>query len=102
MKRDMSIRVRLAILISIFTILPTLTIVSFTIFTMQNTLRKEIISSNTFQMQWANQFADDLYLKADSIFNNIQIYPDLDSNLKINEDADAETQLASYNRIICL
>ena len=37
MKRDMSIRVRLAILISIFTILPTLAIVSFTIFTMQNT-----------------------------------------------------------------
>jgi two-component system sensor histidine kinase YesM len=97
MKRDMSIRVRLAILISIFTILPTLTIVSFTIFTMQNTLRKEIISSNTFQMQWANQFADDLYLKADSIFNNIQIYPDLDSNLKISGDADVETQLASYN-----
>jgi len=93
----MSIRVRLAILISIFTILPTLTIVSFTIFTMQNTLRNELINSNTFQLQWANQFADDLYLKADSIFNNIQIYPDLDSNLKISEDADVETQLASYN-----
>jgi len=93
----MSIRVRLAILISIFTILPTLAIVSFTIFTLQNTLRNEIISSNTYQMQWANQFVDDLVLKADSIFNNIQIYPDLDTNLKISEEADAEAQLASYS-----
>lgn len=97
MKRDMSIRVRLAILISIFTILPTLAIVSFTIFTMQNTMRNEIISSNAYQMQWANQFVDDLYLKADSLFNTIQITPDLEPNLKSIGSDDAETQLASYN-----
>jgi two-component system sensor histidine kinase YesM len=96
-RRNMSIRVRLAILISIFTILPTLAIVSFTIFTIQNTLRDEIINSNTYQMQWANQFVDDLYLKADSVFNTIQIYPNLNSNLKISGNEDAETQLASYS-----
>jgi two-component system sensor histidine kinase YesM len=95
-KNDMSIRVRLAILISIFTILPTLTIVSFTIFTLQNTLRNEIISSNRFQMQWANQFVDDLVLKADAVFNTIRIYPDLDENLLKTGDENAETQLASY------
>jgi two-component system, sensor histidine kinase YesM len=95
-KNDMSIRVRLAILISIFTILPTLTIVSFTIFTLQNTLRNEIISSNRFQMQWANQFVDDLVLKADAVFNTIRIYPDLDENLLKIGDENPETQLASY------
>ena len=95
-KNDLSIRVRLAFLISIFTILPTLTIVSFTILTLQNTLRNEIISSNTFQMQWANQFVDDLILKADAVFNTIRIYPDLDENLEKTGDQNSETQLASY------
>jgi two-component system, sensor histidine kinase YesM len=95
-KNDLSIRVRLAFLISIFTILPTLAIVSFTIFTLQNTLRNEIISSNRFQMQWANQFVDDLVLKADAVFNTIRIYPDLDENLLKTGDQNAETQLASY------
>jgi len=47
-------------------------------------------------MQWANQFVDDLYLKADSVFNTIQIYPNLDSNLKMIGDEDVETQLESY------
>ena len=97
MKRTLSIRVRLAILISIFTILPTLAIVSFTIFTLQNTLKDEIVDSNRFQMEWTNQFIDDLYLRADSIFNTIQIYPDLMENLEISDDEDVETQLESYN-----
>ncbi len=97
MKRTLSIRVRLAILISIFTILPTLAIVSFTIFTLQNTLKDEIVDSNRFQMEWTNQFIDDLYLRADSIFNTIQIYPDLMENLEISGDEDVETQLESYN-----
>ena len=68
MKKNRSIRVKFAILTSIFTIIPTLSVIAYTTITLQNTLRKEIVDSNQYQMQWANQLINDIYLRADSLF----------------------------------
>jgi two-component system sensor histidine kinase YesM len=97
MRRNTSIRVKFAILTSIFTIIPTLTVIAYTTITLQNTLRKEIIDSNQYQMQWANQLINDIYLRADSLFNNIQIYPDLIENLELTASDSLQAQLESYN-----
>lgn len=97
MKRNTSIRVKFAILTSIFTIVPTLAVIAYTTITLQNTLRNEIVDSNQYQMQWANQLVNDIYLRADSLFNNIQIYPDLNENLELTASDSLQAQLESYN-----
>jgi two-component system sensor histidine kinase YesM len=96
MKKNRSIRVKFAILTSIFTIVPTLSVIAYTTITLQNTLRKEIVDSNQYQMQWANQLINDIYLRADSLFNNIQIYPDLIENLELTASESLQAQLESY------
>ena len=97
MKKNTSIRVKIAILTSIFTIVPTLAVIAYTTMTLQNTLRNEIVDSNQYQMQWANQLINDIYLRADSLFNNIQIYPDLNENLELTASESLQAQLESYN-----
>ncbi|MDP3305613.1 MAG: sensor histidine kinase [Erysipelotrichaceae bacterium] len=97
MKKSTSIRVKIAILTSIFTIVPTLAVIAYTTITLQNTLRNEIVDSNQYQMQWANQLINDIYLRADSLFNNIQIYPDLNDNLELTASDSLQAQLESYN-----
>ena len=97
MKKNTSIRVKIAILTSIFTIVPTLAVIAYTTITLQNTLRNEIIDSNQYQMQWANQLINDIYLRADSLFTNIQIYPDLNENLELTASESLQAQLESYN-----
>lgn len=96
MKKNRSIRAKFAILTSIFTIIPTLSVIAYTTITLQNTLRKEIVDSNQYQMQWANQLINDIYLRADSLFNNIQIYPDLIENLELTASESLQAQLESY------
>lgn len=96
MKKNTSIRVKFAILTSIFTIVPTLAVIAYTTITLQNTLRNEIVDSNQYQMQWANQLINDIYLRADSLFNNIQIYPDLIENLELTASESLQAQLESY------
>jgi two-component system, sensor histidine kinase YesM len=96
MKKNTSIRIKFAILTSIFTIVPTLAVMAYTTFTLQNTLRNEIVDSNQYQMQWANQLINDIYLRADSLFNNIQIYPDLIENLELTASESLQAQLESY------
>jgi len=97
MKKSLSIRVKFAIFTSIFTIVPTLIVIAFSTITLQNALRDEIISSNQNQIKWANQLLDDIYLRADLLFNNIQIYPDLNENLELTSSDLLETQFKSYN-----
>lgn len=97
MKKNLSIRVKFAIFTSIFTIVPTLIVIAFSTTALQNTLRNEIINSNQNQIKWANQLIDDIYLRADLLFNNIQIYPDLNENLELTSSDSLETQFRSYN-----
>ena len=96
MKKNTSIRIKFALLTSIFTIVPTLAVMAYTTYTLQNTLRNEIVDSNQYQMQWANQLINDIYLRADSLFNNIQIYPDLIENLELTASESLQAQLESY------
>jgi two-component system, sensor histidine kinase YesM len=97
MKKNLSIRVKFAIFTSIFTIVPTLIVIAFSTITLQNALRNEIINSNQNQIKWANQLMDDIYLRADLLFNNIQIYPELNENLALTSSDSLETQFMSYN-----
>jgi two-component system, sensor histidine kinase YesM len=97
MKKNLSIRVKFAIFTSIFTIVPTLIVIAFSTITLQNALRNEIINSNQNQIKWANQLMDDIYLRADLLFNNIQIYPELNENLALTSSDSLETQFRSYN-----
>lgn len=96
MKKNTSIRIKFALLTSVFTIVPTLAVMAYTTYTLQNTLRNEIVDSNQYQMQWANQLINDIYLRADSLFNNIQIYPDLIENLELTASESLQAQLESY------